>query len=98
LLCPFLAKWFLPIRFLLIVSNFQFFLLNFSVFTAGMPRGYLNVCYDFIVTAHHGSRHAILTDSVAAAQNARVVISVGSNKYKHPAPEHIAKLTKMVLK
>jgi len=40
LLCPFLAQWFLPIRFLLIVSNFQFFLLNFSVFTAGMPRGY----------------------------------------------------------
>ena len=63
-----------------------------------MPPALLNVCYDFIVTAHHGSRHAILTDSVAAAQNARVVISVGSNKYKHPAPEHIAKLTKMVLK
>ena len=57
-----------------------------------MPSALSAAKYDFIVTAHHGSEHAVPTDSMSAALNARAVISVGSNTYKHPAPEHIAKL------
>lgn len=59
---------------------------------AQMPSVLSDAKYDFIVTAHHGSGHAVPTDRMSAAQNARAVISVGSNTYKHPAPEHIAKL------
>ena len=56
-----------------------------------MPRAICELEYDLIVTAHHGSKHAVPT--IMAAQNGRAVISVGSNSFGHPAPEHIARLS-----
>lgn len=51
--------------------------------------------YDFLVTAHHGSKYAVLNESsdmnccVDAQGHARAIISTGVNRYHHPEAEHI---------
>ena len=51
--------------------------------------------YDFLVTAHHGSKYAVLNESsdmnccVDAQGHARAIISTGVNRYHHPETEHI---------
>lgn len=46
--------------------------------------------FRLFVTSHHGSKETV--PDLLACKDAQAIVSVGNNCYKHPSPQHMAKL------